>query len=268
MKKKLVALDIDGTLLNSEARLTPRTIKAVKKLQGRGVYVALATGRRFSSCVEIMHKLEIELPLITHNGAMVMEGEEGRVLYDRPIETNAVFPALQEIMDMEIDYYIHSRDLIFYCREPVLKWGKNHIQKNKDFIERRDINEFSGEKMVHRLVLVGVSEQIKSYMEKRPNQDGKIRHIHFKSQYSDLEFVEVLHKEANKAQGLKFLAQKLDIAPEEIVAVGDEKNDVEMLGWAGMGVAMGNAEEDVKKRADWVCGHNDEEGLAEFLEKI
>ncbi len=268
MDKKMVALDIDGTLVDERGKLTPRTAETVRQVKGLGIKVVLATGRRFVSCRDIIDELEIDLPVVTHNGALVLSPCGKDVLNSIPLDKRWLPRMVREMEEQDIDYYLHSLDNILFCREPKMEWGEKHLKANEDLVERFNISSFP-DRPFHRIMAVGSYEEIHSFLQKGiENQNGYSRHIFFRSEYNKMDIVELLHPKATKASGLKFVAKNLGINPEEIVAVGDETNDLEMVEWAGLGVAMGNGVAQLKKVADLVCGSNDEEGLADLLEEI
>ncbi len=268
MKKKMVALDIDGTLVDKEGKLTPRTAKAISGIKDMGVNVVLATGRRYFSCRELINELAITLPVVTHNGALVLSSCGQEVFQSRPLDAGWLPGVLAEMEEQQIDHYLHSLDNIWLYREPRMEWGAKHLEKNKDFVEWFEFSSFPN-RPFHRVMAVGSKEQISGFLQESTESiNGSCRYIHFTSEYHEMDILEFLHPQANKASGLKFIAENLGVKPDEILAVGDETNDIEMIKWAGLGVAMGNALPGLKEEADLVCGNNDEDGLAELLEKI
>jgi len=264
----MVALDIDGTLVDPQGKITPRTAATVKKVKDMGVKVVLATGRRFISCRDIIKDLEIELPVITHNGALVFSSCGEEVFSSRPLDPKWLPGIVSEMDEMAIDYYLHSMDHILLCREPLMEWGTKHLEANEGLVERFDFPCFP-ERPFHRVMAVGTRGRIRGFLHKsRESNNGFCRSIHFRSEYHDMDIIEFLHPGATKASGLKFVAESLDIEAEDVIAIGDETNDLEMVEWAGMGVAMGNGVPALKESADVVCGSNQEEGLADLLEEI
>ncbi|GBC77630.1 5-amino-6-(5-phospho-D-ribitylamino)uracil phosphatase YcsE [bacterium HR08] len=270
---KLVAIDIDGTLLTSAQMISPATRAAIREVLDRGVRVVLVTGRSFPHARPFAEELGLTTPLILHNGALVKD-VAGRVfdarLLDAETAREIIGRARAQRMDLiafddpdgdgqavvetiapeneRLRRYL-SRwqrpaasvpDLWRYVDHPVLalttvdRWEK--ACRFADAIER----EFRGRARVWRT--------------EYPRRDMAL-----------LDFVS---PESSKARALDRLARRWDIAPSEIMVVGDNRNDVEMFAYAGLGVVMGNAEEELKALGDYVTGTNDEDGLAQALRRF
>ncbi len=268
MTKKIVALDIDGTLLDGGGELTPRTAAAVRALKDRGIKVVLATGRRFIFCQDLIKELEIDLPVISHNGALINSTRGEKVLFSQPLENSSLSEVLRIMGKLELDFYLQSRDQIFFCREPQIEWGIKHLQENRQ-LARRFEPENVPALPFHRLTCLGSVEQVTDFVDSSGMIDnGSCRIIRFPVNDGKMEIMELLHPRASKGRALQFLAEKWGVEREEIMAAGDEVNDLEMLEWAGLGVCMGNGVPQLKEVSDLVCGSNEEEGLAEFLEEF
>lgn len=267
MAYELVALDIDGTLLNREGELTKRTEEVIRALQEQGVKVLLATGRRYPSALNIARRLGIELPIISHNGAVVFHVQEQKILYHRTLPQGPLVDLISEDQNSDIDYYLDCGDRILLTRQPRQEWGIQYIQNTRVEVEEITLQEMDG-RAIHRLVVTGERTLVQSYLEKARQRMKKFHHILFTGQYYDLSFLELLEEGTSKGKALEYLARQWGIGRDKILAAGDEMNDLEMIVWAGRGLAMGNGVQALKEAADEVCGSNCQDGLAQALERL
>lgn len=267
MKLDLLALDIDGTLLDHKGEITPRTREVLQEIRLQGTSIVLATGRRFSSTLPVVEELQIDTPVITHNGALIFEPNSRNIIYDQAMKMADVLPFISLDME-ELDFYLHCADNILFYYQPRHSWGIRYLKRNGPYVENIKEDGFDG-RPVHRLVICGRDGQVSSFQEKVFEVKGEIRQIYLKSKVDEgITLLEILHSNASKGTALQHLAGKWQIPPQNVLAVGDETNDMEMIKWAGMGVAMGNAVPELKETADRVCRDNTQEGLALLLDEI
>lgn len=258
---KLVALDIDGTLLNKERRLTPEIKEAIRRVRERGTEVTLCTGRMFRAALPYAEELELELPLIAYNGGLVMQAETKEILYRRSlpgIYAKQIVRAARE-KRFAINYYYEDRLLVEEINEAnrlYAEWSKVPLEQVEDLVEL----PYEPTK----ILVMGNPEELDVFWAEHRELLGEEVYI-TKSWSSFLEF---LHPEATKGKGLAALARHLGIERGEVMCMGDSFNDLEMFAYAGLAIAMGNADEAVKKAADYITGTNEENGVAQALEKF
>jgi len=256
---KLIAVDIDGTLLNSESQLTDRTIAAVKALINKGVYFVLSTGRPYQGIEGFIEKLGLNsMPYILYNGAMVMVG--GEVVYSLTIP-----PATAE----RVAKCGHERNSTMIC------WSDNKLYAEADCEKVRFYKSISGVEPIIVDDLGALSRQgitkfvwyddeklTAQYFSRMKALMGDEINVH----PSRIDFLEFVNKNCSKAVAMRILIDKFGLTREETVAVGDGFNDLPMLEYAGLGVAMGNADQKVKDKCGYVTLSCDEDGLAYFIE--
>lgn len=281
---KLIALDIDGTLITSDHQLTDRTVRAIQEVKKAGIKVTLATGRQHCSAIPIARKIGINAPLISSDGSVI------RDIYTGETE---LFPLS---LDIAKDILKTAEDYKGFRVEVFLKDNKFHAGKSyrklllkrflkfplpfslsgcyyfmRDFVFIPVINMGNIKRTIEvlkespaKVVVYGDPEELKSFKDTiAQKHNGNI------SMTSALvNCVDILNAGVSKARGIAHLSEELGIKQEEIITVGDNKNDIAMLQYAGLGVAMGNAVDEVKQKADYVTVSNNEEGLACFLEKL
>lgn len=264
MSIKLVALDLDDTLLDNKRRISPRTAELIKKVRKKGILVTLATGRMYSSALFYAQKLNMNLPLITYQGALVKNSESGEVLYYKPLDPESAGWIVDFFKQKGVHYNAYLDDNLYM--EKITPEGRDYIDLTG--IEARVMENLAEEvKRLGSIKLMAISYDEKEILglekELRENYGEKLNITRSKPY-----FLEVMHNKANKAEALKVVAGHYGIYKEEVLAVGDSYNDIEMIKWAGVGVAVGNAPGVVKEAADYVTFSNEEEGVAWILQNL
>mgnify|MGYP000902490354 CR=1 FL=1 len=265
MEYKLIAMDMDGTLLNSSKDVSERTIKAIERAKNKGTHVVLATGRVLKSAQHYADKLKLKNYIIASNGAIVINGDN-EIVYSQPLD----FDRINMILNIGDKYNIYSH---FYDEEAL--YTNKYVNEIVDYYLGREpdfkINIFdnldeiiqNNNLNVYKFLfldnepqkLIRLSEELKA-----------VENINItKSFRNNLEVMDI---NASKGQALEYLGNKLNIPRESIIAVGDNENDLSMLNYAGLGIAMGNGEDIVRKSADYVTLDNDNDGVASVIEKF
>ncbi|NLC76812.1 MAG: HAD family phosphatase [Clostridia bacterium] len=261
MTYKLVALDLDGTLLTKEGQVLPRTKEVIGRIREQGTEVTLCTGRMFRSAFSIAEELKLTLPLITYNGGLVMSLDGREILYQRSLSVRHARRIIEEARkhSFAINYYYEDRLLV----EEIKEQNRLYAQWTGVPLETvADLTALPFEPI--KVLLMGEPEQLNAFGEECRQFLGDEVYI-TKSWSTYLEF---MHPEATKGRGLAALARYLGIETNSIVGMGDSYNDLEMFSHVGLAVAMGNAHQAVKEAADYVTGTNEENGVAQALEKF
>ncbi len=261
MAIKLVALDLDDTLLDSKLAVSPRAGEAIRKAVAQGVTVTIATGRMYRSALPYAKELGLDVPLITYNGALIKSCLSGEVLLHQPIEKKLAKQALA--LCKERGWYIQT-----YVNDEL------YVEKINQYAEV--YSRLSGAPAIAIGDRLYDGEESSSKMLMMSTEEGIIEIYNtFKAVFgnrlsiaiSKPTFLEITDPLANKGRALAFLADKLRIKKEEIMAIGDSGNDVDMLKYAGWGVAMGNASAAIKAIARLETLSNDADGVAEAIER-
>lgn len=267
----MVAIDMDGTLLNSSNEISERNKIVLKELPKRGVDVVISTGRIFTSALYYSKILGIKTPIIACNGAYIKSHEDGRILYENPVD----YDDLKEVLDCfeEKNMYYHFYDSdTFYAKElkynalKYYNWNKKQpkedkikikvIDKIEEILENRELD-------VYKIVTMDKEEYKLEDVRRQLSINEDIEIVS-----SWRGSLDIMNKGVSKGNALKELCNLYSIKPEEVVAIGDNENDLSMLKFAGMGVAMGNGEKMVKDFADIITDTNDNDGVAKIIEKI
>ncbi|EGO62544.1 Cof-type HAD-IIB family hydrolase [Acetonema longum] len=261
MPIRLVAIDLDDTLLDHQTKVSPRAVEAIRQAMAQGVTVTVATGRMYASALPYARQLNLDVPLITYNGALIKACLSGEVLYHRTIERELA----AEIMELfrARDWYIQSYvDDVLYVRE-VNDQARAYEASAK--VKAVPLGEsFYTEALppTKMLALARPEEIREQYRVVKQHFGGRLY-----AAVSKPTYLEMTHPAVNKGIALSYLAQKLGVDRREVMAIGDSQNDLDMIEFAGWGVAMGNAMDLVKSKADAVTAANDADGVAEAIER-
>ncbi len=262
MMYRLLVTDLDGTLVTSTREITPRTLAAVRGAQQRGVRVCLATGRMWSSAEPYVRRLGADPPAILYNGGLVYDFSTGTVLYRLPLgyeRARAVLEMLREFPSVLPHLYLDDR---VYAAGPS-ELTEQYRRRNGLQVELvGDLVAFLRPDPM-KILIIGAPNDLHTVLA----QIGA-RALPVHAVFSEPTFLEILPQNSSKGIALEFLAPQLGVALAEVIAVGDNLNDLEMIRTAGLGVAMGNAPAEVKSHADYVTASNNDEGLAIVIERF
>jgi Cof subfamily protein (haloacid dehalogenase superfamily) len=261
MNIELVALDLDGTLLDSAGRLPPRNVAAIARVQAQGVGVILATGKTWWSAVDLIDKLGLTLPGVFSQGLIVREAN-GSIMREIALEYELVNDVLAYLEGRGLPYIAYNRDgLLTPFSDPY----NDNIYGKYGEPDSRVLGPMAGraEELDINKLLMGDKEDLQAR-----RVDLEQRFGHRVTVYQAVpEYVEIMPPGVSKGAGVGWLLERLGIAPEAVLAIGDGENDIEMLNMAGIGVAVGNAARALQETADAVVSSNDNGGVAEALER-
>lgn len=259
---RLIAVDVDGTLLNSQHQMSKRTERALKEALARRVAVVLATGKTYYSAREVRQRLRLTTPGIYLQGLLICEAD-GTVRRERTLAP--------EIVRRMVEFAEETgHTLVAYSRMRVLAGRRNeHTDKLRDYHEPEpeiigSLRGLADSTPVNKIILFTEPESIEELRKALKSQvDGTARVVQ-----SLPDVLEILPPGASKGEALRLLLNDLGVDPRHVMAIGNAENDVEMLRVAGIGVAVGNATPPALAAADHVVASNDEDGVAEAVERF
>lgn len=259
---RLVALDLDGTLLTPQKTITPRTHTLLCTLITVGVHVVIATGQTYKVLQAVCADLPLTGPQILHNGALIADLHSGEIYHECLLPPPLILTGLQVLRDLHLNRAYYTPDAVYVdINTPNSRnWYRPPVPPA---IEVEDVCTLYPQPCIK---LMGVGDP-STLREKRSMLETRFAgHIYVTQVSRDL--LELLHPSVSKGAALQTIASMLHINPDEIIAIGDNHNDIGMLRFAGLGIAMGNAHEEIKTIADMVTLSNAEEGVAHALEQI
>jgi Cof subfamily protein (haloacid dehalogenase superfamily) len=258
---KLVAIDLDGTLLNDHHELTLRNRKTIQNVLDRGVQVTLVTGRVFKSAVFYADELGLESPLVLCNGALI-KNRDAQVLYAARLAMAITRKILQFAELNKIYAKVYIEDVLFVKEEneEARDFAKTHR------IDCKAIGELSSHIMAEPYLIVfrGQSERITELARQVESEFGE----NVSMTQSFPTSLEIMAARVSKREALIGVAKRFQIAREAVLAIGNSLNDLEMLEWAGQGMAMANSYALLKERWSTVSLYdNNHDGVARILEE-
>lgn len=266
MNYKLIVLDVDGTMLNSNRELTKRTVQTLRKVQQMGIRIALASGRPTYGILPLAKAIDLGVYdgyIISYNGAQVMEAKTGQVIFERRIDPQMV-PYLEKKarkMGLTMAYYdgneVVSTDI---TNAHVV----DEAEMNGMTLRQDDILSISMDDWPAEIMLVSDDEEALTSLEQHMQRhlNGVMDTIH-----SNPYYLEIVGYQVGKSYAMSALVQKMGIQMSEVLAIGDGAADINMIQMAGTGIAMANATEGVRRCADFTTLSNDQDGAALAIEK-
>ncbi|KRM69339.1 Cof-like hydrolase [Apilactobacillus ozensis DSM 23829 = JCM 17196] len=260
MDIKLIAIDIDGTLLNEENQLTTETIKAVQEARDNGIKVVLCTGRPLTGVKPYLKKLGIsgnQEYAITFNGSQVQDSN-GRVIEKYALK-HSDFKEIEKLShELKTNFQIETNDYIYATNRDLSPFSITESYLVNMPIRVRTPEEITEDFDIIKAMLIANPDVIDNAMENIPDDlTERLSMVR-----SEPVFIEFMNKNATKGKALHKLAQDLNITSENVMAIGNEGNDMSMIEYAGKGVAMGNGIQKVKDVADIITKSNKEDGVA------
>ena len=261
---RLVALDLDDTLLNDDLIITPRTKKAIQAARETGVTVTIATGRVFESALPYARELDIDVPLITFQGAMVV-APDGQVISHRPMDREVSLEILDFLLSFGYHVTLYIKDKL-YIEETSPETDRYRARIRINFNVVPSLKEMLAARTegVTKFVLMAEEEQIKEALVVFRERFGD----RAQAVLSKPTFLEISRPDTGKGVALAEMAEAMGIDRGQVMAVGDSPNDLDMITYAGWGVCMANGVDSVKEKARWITASNNDEGVAVAFEEL
>ena len=285
---KLVAIDLDGTMLNSYGMVTENTKQVIKNTINKGTEVIIASGRPIDSIKTIAKEIGSENYFIAGNGALIYDIKKDEIIYEKFMNKQKVLEIIKICEENSIAYNIYTEKTIIAkgLKYNVLYYYKENLKKEENkktnitIVE--DVYEYIKNLENEKFLKITVCDETKSVFN---SIIRKLRTV------EDIDVLDVLHmsrkmikqgtedvpieyyyteislKDVDKWKAIEYLANKMNISKDEIIAIGDNINDKEMIENAKVGIAMGQSTPVITEIADFVTSNNNEEGVAKALEK-
>ena len=285
---KLVAIDLDGTMLNQYGIITEKTKKAISKAQEKGVEVMIASGRAITSVKRFSKEINSNKYFISGNGAITYDIKNNKILYENILSKTKALKIIKICEENSIYYNVYtengiiaknlSYNTLYYYKDNLTKPDENRTHINivenvYDYFEQRE------EKILkimicdeHKTVFNSIVRKLKELSEIEVLEVSHMSRKKIKQGTDEIAleyfYTEVSAKDVDKWNALEEIIGLMNISKEEVVTIGDNANDLKMITNAGLGVAMGESAPYVKQSADIIAPTNDEDGVAIILNKI
>lgn len=266
---KLIAVDMDGTLLNSNGRISDENLKSIHNAINKGVKVVFTTGRGIKAIDTFIKEAKLSDKneyVITNNGVALYSTNTLKCISSYELNSDEIREICEVGKKLDADILIYdyeSESSIFLRDSKYVQFETKHIGMPVSIIY--DYCEtLTKDKRAFKVLFVGEKEVLDSHFENIPKE--------IKDKYNIVRTLpntlEIFNKSCNKGNAVKALAEKFNILREEIICIGDQQNDFEMIQYAGLGVAMGNAIDKIKELADYITDTNDNDGVAKVIKKF
>lgn len=264
---KLIALDMDGTLLREDKTISPAVKEAIAKAKAKGVKVVLSTGRPINGINRYLKELNLLEDgdiASSFNGGLVLETKSENVIYQCHMPKES-FEELYTL-SQQLNVHIHAltKDAVLTPNKDISKYSVLEAFINDIYLYYEDSSKLIGSEDYIKIMFIDHPEKLDKAIQQLPDWVYEKYNVAKSADH----FLEILPKEVDKGLGLVMLADKLGIKIEETIGVGDAGNDLNLIKSAGLGVAMGNAFDFVKEAADYVTKTNEEDGVAEVINKF
>ena len=257
----MIATDIDGTIFKWGKGFSPNVVECIKTLKNKGVKVVLVTGRMHCAALRIAKELELDTPVVSYQGGLIKD-ISGKTLYENNLDEISAKKIIKWARENNIHINLYLDDKLFVENDnETVKYYTNgnaidYTVKSFDELEIRNVNKILA-------IDLKDAEKVSKWVE------------YLKSEFPELYivkstpyFCEVGSKDARKSLGVEFLCKMWGIKPEEVLTIGDQNNDIDLVQCGGIGVAMGNATEELKNCADYITDTVDNDGFVKAVEKF
>lgn len=266
MNYKILVLDIDGTLINPQKKITRCTKNALLKLQKCGTKIVLASGRPVYGMIPLARELKMQNYqgyILAFNGGKIIDCQTNETIFEKSMQQKQICELARKLQNKKVSLITYEKDSLI-TETPMDPYVQKEARINK--MEIKQVNNFAEyiDFPITKCLVTGSPK----YLE-RIEAELKQYFMEALSIYrSEPFFLEIMPSNIDKAAALERLLNYIGGSCEEMVAFGDGLNDISMISYAGVGIAMGNAQELVKKAADFVTRSNDEDGIAYAIERF
>jgi Cof subfamily protein (haloacid dehalogenase superfamily) len=271
----MIAIDLDGTLLRGDGTMGERTRVALQAAISRGVKVVICTGRRFRTTLPILSELQLAVPVIVHGGLLIKDAGTYETLYHSYLPTDFTRAALHFLKShsatpiVYVDLFAQGIDIYLDNERDGHPFHLKYLERNRPnchFVG--DVSQVLCPQTIHIGTLADRKSLESLNLRVEREFGSSVRHQVMNNTNEEGAFLELMSPGNSKWRALSRLIEREGYTPEQVIGIGDEVNDLEMITHAGLGVAMGNAIPAVKAVAQYVTHSNEEDGVAHVVEQF
>jgi len=268
---RLVAIDLDGTLLDRNKEISNRNKRAIALAIEKGTKIVICSGRVFSGARLYAKQVGSNDPIIACNGAIISENFNKKIIYSNILDTEDCLKIVAICHKHQIYYHVYAGDTMLTEKlsyTSLKYFEKNRMLSPEDRVEIEVVENMADKikKMQGQVLKVVVVNDDTELLKRVRNEMEQILSVDVMSSFYDN--IEIMNKGVSKGAALKRLSEMLNIPAEEMIAIGDNENDISMLQYAGLGVAMDNGEDCAKEAAQYITTSNNQDGVAHAIEKF
>lgn len=286
---KLLAIDLDGTLLNSYGEISSENINALEKAKEKGVKIVLASGRVVKSVETLANELDLDDNIICGNGAVIYNRKNKEIIFNKFISKSKILQIINICEENSIYYNVYTSNtiigkslnynLLFYNYENAKKTEENKtriniVQDIYKYVQESEQDNYLKINIAdsNKIIFDNIIKRLKNIKDVDVLDVGHMskKFIEHGNQVIPVEYyyTEVTSSNVDKWSAIQYLIDQYGIDKSEVIAIGDNINDISMIENAGMGVIMGNGAPYIKQKSDMVVSNNNENGVAEAIEKL
>ncbi len=267
MAIKLIAIDMDGTLLNPQHQISPRVKQAIGQARDQGVHIVLTTGRPYIGVERYLMELDLQQEgqyCITNNGALVQQAVNGECEAETTLSFDDYLKFEQLSRELGVHFQALDKSSLYTANKDISEYTIHEAYLTGIPVRYRAVEEMDRALTFPKVMMIDKPELLDAAIARLPQEAQQNYTILKSAPY----YLEILNKKVNKGTGVHALAQQLHLTQDEIMAIGDQENDLAMIEYAGTGVAMGNAIDSVIAVSQFVTKTNAEDGVAHAIEKF
>jgi hypothetical protein len=271
---RMVAIDLDGTLLRKDGTMGERTRRALQAAVKQGVRVVICTGRRFRTSLPILAELQLAVPVIVHGGLLIKDAGTYETLHhnylsrDLSLEMVKFLKAHGVPPIVYVDLFTQGIDIYLDNERDGHPFHLKYLERNRPHCHFvGDVTEVFCPQTIHVGALADRASLERLEVRLVREFGSSVRHLIMNNTNDEGAFLEIMRPDSSKWRALSRLIEMEGCTPEQVICIGDEINDLEMISHAGLGVAMGNAIPAVKAVADYITRSNEEDGVAHVVEQ-
>ena len=262
---KLVAIDVDGTLVNDDKKLTQGTIDSIKNAVQRDIKIVISSARSFYRLKNYLEQLDLMKDnqyTICFNGAVIIENKNQNVILSNNFNVEEIWELINLANKFNTPIFLYSMNNVFVEEIPkIIQSSKSFKNVKLDLVKFKTIDY--NKDAIYKILFVNDYDDIAKIRKQIPKE----LYEKFEITSSTPERIEFVKKGITKSNSLQFICKKCNIKQSEVIAIGDADNDIDMINFAGLGVAMGNAQNSLKEKANYITRSNNDDGVADVIEK-